>query len=88
MSAPDTTKQEPKYPITPTEPQMAIYELQQVTFGNTKLGQAGLVSRMRNAEDAIEAFKDLKLQAKAFAVGLGINVLISAIALLKLFGLI
>ena len=80
--------QTPMYPVTPSDTKMAIYELQQVTFGNTKLGQAGLVQRMKTAEQVIEEFKDLKLQAKAFILGLGLNLLMTIVALLKLFDVI
>ena len=65
---------------------MAIYELQQVTFGDTKLGSDGLMLRMKNAELSLEDYENVKRSAKAFAAGLAINILFSSIALLKQFG--
>jgi hypothetical protein len=79
-------QQGPQYPISPDAQMMSIYELQQVTFGDTKLGSDGLMLRMKSAENTLEHYENVRRSAKAFAAGLAINILFSTIALLKQFG--
>lgn len=76
----------PLYPIEPGADKMAIYELQQVTFGDAKLGNDGLMLRMKMAEKQLEELDNLRRSGRAFAAGLAVNLLFSALALFKLFG--
>lgn len=71
---------------TPSTNASDIKWLKADVYGDRDRDTPGLMQRMKSVEKAIEEFKDLKLQTKAFVAGMAINILMSGAALAKLFG--